>query len=352
MLGAMRRIGLFSYMTIGLGVLAGVAGACSVDTGNATSFEAPPTTSIGSQGPGGDTGSSSGSGTTTEPVDESTGATKLDTPTDPTVPTNDGCEFVDFLFVIDNSASMATYQIALTEQFPQFITAMYDALPPSIDVHVGITTTDFDAGCDAQEATQNCQTTASLEEVEAHYIRPDVMNDGGNGTQGRLFEFAGQTYYQTNSDEDPAGLSEWFSQAAVAAGEEGCSFEMPVAAAGWATHLANAVTNDGFIRDEGALLVVFFLTDEPDKSVETDEAYRDMILEAKADCGGEDCVYVGGLVPPCIEGVNQKLWQFMNQFPAEPIWGDIESTQEYANVFGEALAGAIAEACANVPAVG
>lgn len=334
--------------------LAWGAGACNVSTGNATSFEAPPTTSIAAtQGPGDESGSTAASGTTAT-EGETTGAAKLDTPdpSDPTVPNGEGCEFVDFLFVIDNSASMATYQLALTEQFPQFITAMYEALPPSIDVHVGITTTEFDAGCDAQEATQNCQTTATLDEVEAHYIRPDVMNDGGNGSQGRLFQYADRYYFETNSDEDPAALSDWFTQAAVAAGEEGCSFEMPVAAAGFATHLANAVTNDGFIRDEGSLLVVFFLTDEPDKSVETDESYRDMILAAKEGCGGEDCVYVGGLVPTCIEGVNQKLWQFMNLFPAAPIYGDIEDTQSYADVFGEALAGAIAEACANVPAVG
>lgn len=334
---------------VGLGL---ATGACNVGTGNATSFEAPPTTTLGnmsgSSEDGGSTAASSGAAT--EADDESTGAAKLDTP-GPVIPTM-GCEFVDFLFVIDNSASMATYQIALTQQFPEFITAMYEALPPAIDVHVGITTTDFDSGCDAQEATQNCQTTASLDEVEAHYIRPDVMNDGGNGSQGRLFQFADRYFFETSSDEDPAELSEWFTQAAVAAGEEGCSFEMPVAAAGFATHLANAVTNDGFIRDEGALLVVFFLTDEPDKSVETDESYRDMIIEAKEGCGGEECVYVGGLVPPCIEDVNQKLWQFMNQFPAAPIYGDIEETQSYADVFGEALAGAIAEACANVPAVG
>jgi hypothetical protein len=325
-------------------------GACNVGTGTATSFEAPPSTTIdATQGPSDESGTTSAASTATE-ADDATTYGKLDTP-GPVIPSG-GCEFVDFLFVIDNSASMASYQLALTQQFPQFITAMYDALPPAIDVHVGITTTDFDAGCDAQEATQNCQSTASLAEVESHYIRPDVMNDGGNGTQGRLFRFADRYYFETNSDEDPAALSQWFTQAAVAAGEEGCSFEMPVAAAGFATHLANAVTNDGFLRDEGALLVIFFLTDEPDKSVETDEAYRDMILEAKEGCGGDECVYVGGLVPPCIEGVNQKLWQFMNQFPAAPIYGDIENTQQYAAVFGEALAGAIAEACANVPPVG
>jgi hypothetical protein len=345
----MRWLGALLGSSSTMVTLAAGAGACNVTTGNATSFEAPPTTAIATDGPGDDRGSTTDTGTATDVEAETTMGFKLDSPP-PSAP--EGCEFVDFLFVIDNSASMATYQVALAEQFPQFITAMYEALPPAIDVHVGITTTDFDVGCDAQESTMNCQTTASLEEVEAHYIRPDVMNDGGNGTQGRLFSFAGQTYFATNSDEDPADLSDWFTQAATAAGEEGCSFEMPVAAAGFATHLTNAVTNDGFVRDEGALFVVFFLTDEPDKSVESDESYYDMILAAKEGCGGEDCVYVGGLVPPCIEGVNQKLWQFMNLFPAAPIWGDIELTQEYANVFGDALAGAIAEACANVPPVG
>ena len=333
-------------------MLLALAGACNVDPGGNTSFGPSPTTTVGiTQGPTDESSSTSEStGTTAAAMDETTAAAKLDTP-GPVIPT-EGCEFVDFLFVIDNSLGMADYQLALTQSYPQFIEKMFAALPPAIDVHVGITTTDFDSGCDAPEATQNCQTTASLDEVEAHYIRPDMMNDGGNGTQGRLFSYAGQTYFETNSDEDPAPLSDWFTQAATAAGEEGCSFEMPVAAAGFASHLANAVTNDGFIRDEGALLVIFFLTDEPDKSVETDESYRDMILAAKEGCGGEACVYVGGLVPPCIIDVNQKLWQFMNQFPAEPIWGDIEDVQSYPDVFGEALAGAIAEACANVPAVG
>jgi hypothetical protein len=352
MLGRMRGSDLVMGSGLAMVGLALVTGACNVDTGTATSFEVPPVTTLGNtQGTSEDSGgAAASSGAATEVEDESTGADKLDTP-GPVLPTM-GCEAVDFLFVLDNSLGMADYQLALTQAYPQFVDKMFEALPPGIDVHVGITTTDFDSGCDAPEATQNCQTTATLDEVEAHYIRPDVMNDGGNGSQGRLFSYAGQTYFETTTDDDPAELSQWFTQAATAAGEEGCSFEMPVAAAGFATHLANAVTNDGFVRDEGALLVIFFLTDEPDKSVETDESYRDMIFAAKEECGGGDCVYVGGLVPPCIVDVNQKLWQFMNQFPTEPIWGDIEDVQSYPDVFGEALAGSIAEACANVPAVG
>ena len=326
-----------------MAVAAALAFACSVGPrdDNAT-FQGPPVmTSAGTQG--------TDSGTTVEIETagaETTEGEKLDAP-----PLGGGgCEFVDFLFVIDNSESMATYQMALTEQFPDFIGAMYDALPPSTDVHVGLTTTDFDVGCDDSEATQNCQSTATLDEVNMHYVRPDMLNDGGNGTQGRLFEYAGQTFFETTSDDDPAALTAWFSDAAVAAGEEGCSFEMPVAAAGFAAHPANAVTNQDFIRDESALLVIFFLTDEPDKSPESKDLYGEYVLDAKEDCGGEACVFVSGLIPACTLDVNQKLWQFMGLFSEEdPQWGDIELTGDYSTVFGDALAGAIGEACANVP---
>jgi len=326
-----------------LGVL--VATGCVVEPGASDSFEVPPTTSFGTDATNA-TGTSTDSASETE-IDSSEGG-KLDTPG---TGEGGGCQAIDFLFVIDNSASMQTYQLALTDAFPEFITAMYGALPPSIDVHLGLTTTDFDVGCDASEATQNCQSTATLEEVESHYGRPDIANDGGNGTQGRLFEYAGRTYFESTSDEDPTDLGAWFADAAVAAGEEGCSFEMPVAAAAFAVSEANAEANAGFLRDEGALLIVFFLTDEPDKSPESvTTVYGQTILDAKAACGGEACIFVGGLVPACIEGVNQKLWQFMNNFSTEaPQWGDIENTRQYSMVFGDALAGAIAEACASVP---
>ncbi len=287
-----------------------------------------------------------GSTGTAESSDEGHDTDKLDTP----MPKPSGCEAIDFLFVIDNSESMSTYQQELAEQFPGFIEAMYGALPASVSVHVGLTTTDFDAGCDEAEATANCQTAATLDEVELHYVRPDYVNDGGNGTQGRLFAYAGRTYFESSSDDDPAELAAWFGDAAVAAGEDGCSFEMPVAAAGFAAHPANDDTNAGFLRDAGALLVVFVLTDEPDKSPESRFVYEEMLLEAKQECGGAECIFVSGLFPGCTLDVNQKLWQFLNLFDDEPpLWGDIDLTNDYADVFGQALANAIAQACENLP---
>ncbi len=274
---------------------------------------------------------------------------KQDTP--PPLPA-DGCDAIDFLFVVDNSESMSTFQAGLAAQFPDFIDAMYEALPESISIHVGLTTTDFDAGCAAAEATSNCQTAASLEEVQTHYRRPDEDVDGGNGTQGRLFEFGQRTYFETSSDDDPAPLASWFGDAAVAAGEAGCSYEMPVAAAGFMAHPANAEANNGFLRDDGALLVVFFLTDEPDKSVESRFVYEEMLLDAKAGCGGADCIFVSGLIPSCTLEVNQKLWQFMGLFDEDPRWGDIDLTNDYTEVFGATLADAIAERCAELTPAG
>lgn len=323
---------------------------CTVTPESGTTFETAPAVPNQDTGTDGMT-AGTGSGSGVADGSGSGGEDKLDTP----FVGGAGCQFIDFLFVIDNSESMQTYQLALTEQFPEFITAMYDALPPAIDVHVGLTTTDFDPGCDAIEGTMNCQTDATVAEVESHYVQPDAMNAMVNGTQGKLFEYAGMRYFETTSDDDPAPLTDWFAEAAVAAGEEGCSFEMPVAAAGYATHPSNEVENGGFLRDESALLVVFFLTDEPDKSPESKDLYRDMVFDAKTACAGpegrpEDCVFVSGLIPACTLEVNQKLWQFMNQFgDDEPTWGDIEGTGDYAMVFGDALANAIAQACANVP---
>lgn len=329
--------------------IASSAAACTVQPGAGTSATSVVTVGDATIDPvtGDDDGTSTASsGAATDGPADTTEGDKLDVATMP----GSGCQYVDMLYVIDNSDSMETYQQALADQFPAFVDAMFTELPAGIGVHVGITTTEFDAGCEAAETTGNCQSTASLEDVQSHYMPPTEMNDGGNGSQGRLFQWSGQYYFDTTTDDDPAELSTWFSGAATAAGENGCSFEMPVAAAGWATHLANAVTNDGFVRDEGGLLVVFFLTDEPDKSPESTATYEAMILDAKADCGGAECVFVSGLVPPCVSDINQKLWQFMTLFDDEdPQWGDILDTAQYDDVVGEVLATAVAEACANIP---
>lgn len=309
------------------------------------------------------TSAPSGSATTVDTTaadsTEATGGIKLDVGSPGTTGNvtegNDGCTFVDLLFVIDNSPSMGPYQEALAAAFPGFVDAMVSNLPSGTDLHVGITTTDFNCGsggCSCSEATLNCHSTASMQAILDHYDTPDGGNNGGNGSQGRLYQYMGMNYFATTTDQDPAALKAWFTGAAVAAGETGCSFEMSSAGAGYAAHPANAADNAGFFRDEGAVLMIFILTDEPDKSPEGTAAYHDMITAVKAGCGGDECVLTAGLIDSCVQANDDPVWQFLSSFGEAPTWGDIDDTTQYTDVVGDALAGIVGETCMMIPPAG
>jgi hypothetical protein len=198
----------------------------------------------------------------------------------------------------------------------------------------------------------NCATTASDSDVLAHYDTPDQGDNGGNGSQGRLFEYQGMSYFATTTDTDSGPLTAWFTGAAIAAGEDGCSFEMSSAGAAYAAHPANATANQGFFRDEGAVLMVFVLSDEPDKSPEDIAVYHDMLASAKARCGGDDCILTAGLLDECVVDSNQTVWQFLSSFGETPTWGSIDDTANYANVVGTALAQIVGETCMSIPPAG
>lgn len=315
----------------GLGVLLlATIAACTAETSDVLENEGAG--AAGSAGSGGASSSSSG-------FDPGDGGGE---------PVGDGCDAVDMLFVIDNSPSMSPYQEALANAFPGFVDAMYAQLPDGTDLHVGVTTTSFFTGS-CSESTVNCESAHSPSEIAAHYIPPTEGDTGTNGEQGRLFVHQGKPYYATNTGAgDIAGLKDWFTGAAVAAGETGCSFEMASAGAAYVAHPANAAHNGGFIRDEGAVLFVFVLSDEPDKSVEDVSAYVDMLTSAKSGCGGTDCILTAGIINPCVEQVDNKVWQFLNAFGEPPIVGDIDATGSYTDVVGDTLAATLEETCAQI----
>ena len=300
-------------------------------------------------------GSTSGAAATGETGPEM----KLDLPPATDLPPMVGCGAVDVLFIIDNSKSMGAYQAALADAFPQFVDAMLGNLPENVDLHVAVTTTDFtcetsntDPCCPNSCPVGNtmCQIGSTPEEVDllkSFYKPPTGGSTGSNGGQGRLFTHEGMNFYALNTADDPAGLKAWFTGAATAAGEQGSSLEMPVAAAGFAFDPINAMTNDGFLRSDDAILLLVFLTNDPDASIESVGHYRDMVLAAKNDC--PECVLTAGLLKSCVPAENQRLWQFMTAFGDEPIWGDIEEKTGYAEVVGLSLAGLLAEACMNIP---
>lgn len=337
-----------------------VLAACGDTTSPTTGAADPTGGSDGSSTTGGivlpPTTGGSDNGTTAAPA-TTMDLGKLDLPASPDQP---GCGFVDVLFVVDNSKSMAQYQTALADAFPQFVDAMIANLPANVDLHVGITTTDFYCTGSGQDCCPDncpigntqCQIGTTPEEVEAldmFYVPPTSGNNGANGAQGRLFVHEDLAYFATNTADDPAPLKAWFTGAAVAAGEQGSSLEMPVAAAAYTTSATNAGANEGFLRDDDAVLLVFFLTNDPDASVEVLQTYTAMVRDAKAGCGGDACILTAGLIKKCVPAENQKLWQFMKAFGEEPIWGDIEDKAGYVDVVGAALAATLGEACENIP---
>jgi hypothetical protein len=261
---------------------------------------------------------------------------------------SDRCTTVDLLFVIDNSPSMRPYQESLAAAFPGFVDAMYERLPSGTNLHVGITTTSFfDGSC--SESVVNCVSTASDAEIDAHYTRPSEGSTGVNGEQGRLFEHRGLRFFEANtSDVDRAPLKSWFAEAATEAGESGCSFELPTAAASFAFDPANASSNGGFLRDDDTPLLIFVLSDEPDKTPGALEEHLARIAAAKSACGGAECVVTAGLVNTCIERVDNVLWRFLHSFPTAPILGDIDEQDRYLEVVGDALAEIVEQRCNEV----
>jgi hypothetical protein len=200
------------------------------------------------------------------------------------------------------------------------------------------------------------------------YVTPDAENSGRNGAQGRLYAPAGQdSFYEfTAGGGDLAGLEAWFSAAATI-GEGGSNIEMSAAPVGWIADPANAATNAGFLRDEGAVLVVFFLQDEPDQTPLAIDGQPggqfvlDRVAAAKSGCGGLDCVVAGGFLAAnaCNADGNLPLDDFLagvgespvvQMLPDEELAEDnpTAAAMEMNELLSETLAGIIAQTCDDI----
>lgn len=285
----------------------------------------------------------------------------------------DGCTYVDLLFVIDNSVSMGDYQAALGLAFPAFASTLVEALPAGTNVHVGVTSTEMDYS--SSGSTSISGGTCSFvgdggQPNDSFYITPDVTNTGRNGAQGRLYDpGGGQTYFEFETNADPgviAELESWFSGAANI-GTGGSNIEMSAAPAGWVADPTNDATNAGFIRDEGAVLVVFFMQDEPDQTPlmvggqPAGEAMLDKLVAAKAGCGGIDCIIAGGFLneQACSATGNLPLDDLLAGVGESPIVqplpnaGNPQAAADEMNlVLSGTLTEVIAQTCDQIPPAG
>ncbi len=219
-----------------------------------------------------------------------------------------GCTSVDLLFVIDNSGSMGDYQAALALAFVDFADTLDAVLETGTNVHVGVTSTEMGYSSMGNTMSTNGACTFlgdGNQPNDAFYVTPADADSGRNGAQGRLYVPPGQdtfaSYDVGTGGAALQGLKDWFAAAATI-GEGGSNIEMATAPVAWIADPSTAATNAGFLRDEGSVLVVFFMQDEPDQTPMTIDGQSagqftlSRIADAKAGCGGLDCVIAGGFL--------------------------------------------------------
>lgn len=165
------------------------------------------------------------------------GGTGLDT---------DGCDKVDFLFVIDSSNSMATNQAQLIASFPAFVNSIQSTLDQLNSVHLGVVTSDAYAFNEP-----GCSKLGAL-----------VTQTGGKDSGMEMCTpFATEGRYMTEADDLPTRFA-----CAALVGTDGDNNETMMEGATLAVSGAMGIPggcNEGFIRED-ALLVLILITDEDD----------------------------------------------------------------------------------------
>ncbi|MBX7082530.1 MAG: hypothetical protein K1X88_25215 [Nannocystaceae bacterium] len=328
----------------------------AVTTEGGGSTDAPAGEGTGAAPPGDDTGDPAGSsgGGAEGPLLLDVGSGN-DTP---------GCEKVDFLFVIDDSGSMADEQAHLVAAFPQFIDTIASEVQAS-DYQIMVVTTDgtfaintgggtstgsvcIDGACTCAPTPDCCDEVCNTGNLTCMGVPCGAIDqadacDFGFGV-GRRFSAAGQDCglgddpYLVGSD---AGIADAFACIA-SVGTSGNGDEVPMAV------MLEAVgdelngpggCNAGFVRDD-AVLVVVFITDEEEKTSQgTPASWAADLVAAKA--GNAQAVVVVGFVGdsgvpgglaggPCPPGNDEqgaedapKLRSFVQNFGDRGVLGSI-----------------------------
>ncbi len=243
-------------------------------------------------------------------------------------PAREGCRNVDFLFVIDDSSSMAAYQLNLVANFPAFISGIQDTLDTADSYQVGVVTTDV-----YQFNSPECSQLSSL-----------VVETGGVSSSNMACgPYADGYNFMTENDD----LVESFSCAA-SVGVSGDGNERPMQAmveAAQGLDGGPGQCNEGFIRED-SLLVIVIIGDEYDNSPGIPMEWYDDVVEAKLGYP-ENVVVVSIIDVPgsACGGASVEVAAFTalwgeNGFLVPICGGD------YGPFFEEAI-GVIGEACEN-----
>jgi hypothetical protein len=254
------------------------------------------------------------------------------------------CDKVDFLYIVDNSASMADKQENLARSFEGFSRIVQDTLGTSNHQIMVVDTDDTNIGDGLVEAETGSAPDGCSGMIGAGLVMGELgMSCGVLGNQRFL------------RDNQP-NLAETFSCLAQV-GTLGDVDERPIDALLAAT---GAVENDlgacnhGFLRDDAVLVVTLITDEEDDQSMGEPAGWKRSLLKAKH--GNEDGIVMLGLISdtqvpgglpggPCDElsgADSPRLMSFVQSFRLGSM-GSV-CAEDYSEFFAEAV-GYIDTAC-------
>ena len=315
----------------------------------------------GGSGASGGTGGSSDPATSSDPSGGGPGGDPSGDPTDPTGASTttglppDGCADVDVLFVVDNSGSMVEEQGRLAAAAPAFMDELM-SITGSVDPHVMVINVepsshpcDFDC---ALFQTCNADPDYVCGEVQEPETCNDALGAGVGGTSSMDdcgFTSGGRFIDGTQPDLDTA------LNCALGVGTgsgSGTELTMQAMVEALDGPQLTRQCNQGFLRDD-ALLLVVFVTDEDDDAADSSgnpAEWKVRLVDAKG--GGEQNIFVLGLFGDnefatslCLEEAEYsvRLSTFVGLWGSRGTTGSV-CAPDYAPAFDELL-GAVSAAC-------
>ena len=189
---------------------------------------------------------------------------------------------LDLLFMVDDSSSMETVQRNLATNFPILINVL-ENLPVRPNLHIAVTTSDMGAGA-FTSSVPGCQSPDLGNFISSPRNPQDPVVCASNQLN------AGQHFF---IDTDNGATRNYTGDLATAfgcvaqVGANGCGFEHQLAAVRAALgdpamNLPAPAGNDGFLRPD-ALLAVVFITNEDDCSAPPDSELFDPSQNSPSD---------------------------------------------------------------------
>ena len=220
-----------------------------------------------------------------------------------------GCSKIDFLFVIDNSLSMALAQDSLKANFPSLLGELETTLNAT-DFHIMVVDTD---GRDADDAGDGASTEQAC----------DVLG-AGRRTNGQSGGDCGLPEAQRFAAPSPEVESVFACTATVGTRGEPREQQAGALLAAVSSEQNGAGgCNTGFARPDALLVVTLVTNTDDDASADDPQAWYEAIVRAKA--GNEAAVVMLGFLPgePVVESSSGLLCDVVSGFNPAPRLEDL-----------------------------